>query len=165
MNTLMMKAALAALMVLVLAAPALALQVAPASAAGSTDLAPITVPLGGGIWKGILSGLIAGAMAVLYGYGKNRDAVTGKMEPFDIKYAWPTILTGGLLGVVAALLKMSPQDFVTSVTASPLTGAVVFAAEAVLKAIFRHSVPWIRDALNAIKGAPANPTPPAPPKP
>lgn len=163
-TTWMVKAAIAAMMILVLAGSALAFQAAgaPAQPAAATPSLP---PLGGGILNGLLSGLIAGVMAVVYGYAKNRNAVSGQMEPFDIKYAWPTMLTGGLLGVIAALLKMSPQDFVTSVTASPLSGAIVFAAEAVLKAIFRHSVPWIRDALDAIKGAPANPTPPAPPKP
>lgn len=126
--------------------------------------APMTLPVGDAPWwKGVLNGFVAGAVAVFYGYAKNRDPKTGEMEGFDIKYAVPTIATGGLIGVISVLLKMSPQDLATSLATSPIYGAVVFAAEAILKAVFRHSVPWIRDAINTLKGAPANPTPPAPP--
>lgn len=157
-----LKAALAvAAMLLVLSGPALAFQAAAAPAAPAAT--PITLPLGGGLLNGLLSGVVAGVVAVFYGYGKNKNATTGEMEAFDITHAWPTLVTGGVLGIIASLLKMSPQDFVASITTSPLSGAIVFAAEAVLKMIFRHSVPWLRDALGAIKGAPANPTPPAPP--
>ena len=138
---------------------AFAAQTAAAPAAAGT-----TIPIGDAPWwKGVLNGFVAGAVAVFYGYAKNRDPKTGEMEDFDIKYAVPTIATGGLIGVIAVLLKMTPQDLSTSLATSPIYGAIVFAAEAVLKAVFRHSVPWIRDAINAIKGAPANPTPPAPP--
>lgn len=146
---------------LLLAGPAFALAQQPAPAAGAAAPA-INLPMGGSLWKGILNGAVAGAVAVFYGFAKNRDPKTGEMEGFDIKYAFPTLIVGALVGVVAALLKMTPEDLATSLATSPVYGAIVFAAEALLKALFRHSVPWIRDAINAIKGAPANPTVPPP---
>lgn len=155
----LVRAAAVAAMVMVLSGTAFAFQAA---------LPPVTpdikVPIGEAPWwKGVLNGFVAGAVAVFYGYAKNRDAKTGEMEGFDIKYAVPTIAVGGLIGVISVLLKMSPQDLATALATSPVYGAIVFAAEAVLKAVFRHSVPWIRDAVATLKGAPANPTPPAPP--
>lgn len=155
------RAAAAAAMVMVLSGTAFAFQ-----GAVTPGAANIVVPVGEAPWwKGVLNGFVAGAVAVFYGYAKNRDAKTGEMESFDIKYAVPTIAVGGLIGVISVLLKMSPQDLATSLATSPIYGAIVFAAEAILKAVFRHSVPWIRDAIGALKGAPANPTPPAPPTP
>lgn len=157
----MVKGAAVAAMTLVLTGTAFAFQAAAPAVAGQ-----VTIPVGDAPWwKGLLNGFVAGAVAVFYGYAKNRDPKTGDMEGFDIKYAFPTIVVGGLIGIVSVLLKMSPQDLSTSLATSPVYGAVVFAAEALLKAAFRHSVPWIRDAINALKGAPANPTPPAPPTP
>jgi hypothetical protein len=153
------RAAAVAAMVMVLSGTAFAFQ-----AAVTPVVADIKVPIGEAPWwKGVLNGFVAGAIAVFYGYAKNRDPKTGEMEKFDIKYAVPTIAVGGLIGVIAVLLKMSPQDLGTALATSPIYGAIVFAAEAILKMIFRHSVPWIRDAINTIKGAPENPTPPAPP--
>lgn len=146
---------------LLLAGPAFALAQQPAPAAAGAA-AGVNLPMGGNIWKGILNGAVAGAVAVFYGFAKNRDAKTGVMESFDIKYAFPTIIVGALVGVVAALLKMTPDDLATSLSTSPVYGAIVFAVEALLKAVFRHSVPWVRDALDAIKGNKANPTLPAP---
>lgn len=120
----------------------------------------ITIPVGDAPWwKGVLNGFVAGAVAVFYGYAKNKDPKTGEMEGFDIKYAFPTLAVGGLIGIIATLIKATPQDLATSLATSPVYGAVVFAAEALLKAIFRHSVPWIRDAIGLLKQAPTeNPT-------
>ncbi len=128
-------------------------------AAGAAAASAAPVSLGSGLWAGILNGFLSGLVAVFYGYAKNRDPKTGEMESFDIAYAWPTIVVGGLMGVVAHFLKMTPQDLGTALTTSPIYGAVTYAAEAVLKAVFRHSVPWIRDAAALFKAAPAvNPT-------
>lgn len=128
--------------------------------AAQAAAAPLSVPVGDAPWwKGILNGFVAGAVAVFYGYAKNRDPKTGDMEGFDIKYAFPTLVVGGLVGIAATLLKLTPQDLATSLATSPIYGAVVFAAEALLKAVFRHSVPWIRDAIGLLKEAPKeNPT-------
>lgn len=126
-----------------------------------TPVAPsITIPVGEAPWwKGLLNGFVAGVVAVFYGYAKNKDPKTGQMEGFDIKYAFPTLAVGGLIGIIATLIKATPQDLATSLATSPVYGAVVFAAEALLKAIFRHSVPWIRDAIGLLKQAPTeNPT-------
>lgn len=157
----MVKGAAVAAMMLVLSGTAFAFQAAAPAIAGQ-----VTIPVGDAPWwKGVLNGFVAGAVAVFYGFAKNRDPKTGDMESFDIKYAFPTIIVGGLIGIVSVWLKMSPQDLSTSLATSPVYGAIVFAAEALLKALFRHSVPWIRDAIGLLKGAPANPTPPAPPTP
>jgi hypothetical protein len=124
-------------------------------AGASAIAADIIVPIGAAPWwKGILNGFGAGLVAVFYGFAKNKDPQTGVMEKFDIQYAFPTMVVGGLVGVASFLLKVTPQDLATSLATSPIYGAVVFAADAVLKAIFRHSVPWLRDAINTIKGNP-----------
>jgi hypothetical protein len=131
-----------------------------AQAAGAAAAAPApAISMGSGLWAGILNGFLSGLVAIFYGYAKNRDPKTGEMESFDIAYAWPTLIVGGLMGVIAHFLKMTPQDLGSALTTSPIYGAVTFAAEAVLKAVFRHSVPWIRDAAALFKAAPAvNPT-------
>lgn len=153
----LMRAATIAAMVAVLSGTALAFTGTPDQAGPTATPSGITMPLGGGFWGGLVNGFLAGVVAVFYGYAKNKDPKTGAMESFDIRYAFPTLVVGGLVGVAASLLKVSPQDLSTSLTASPVYGAVVFAVEAVLKAAFRHSVPWLRDALGAIKGHPEEP--------
>lgn len=143
------------MMVLAMAAFAFAAQGVAPDVAGQVTVAVGDAPW----WKGILNGFLGGLVAVFYGYAKNRDPKTGEMEGFDIKYAFPTMIVGGIVGVIATLMKATPQDFATSLATSPIYGAVVFSAEAVCKAVFRHSVPWIRDAIDKLKAAPKeNPT-------
>ncbi len=110
--------------------------------------------------KGALMGLIGGVVAVGLGFFKNKDPKTGEMEKFDLKYAWPTLVVGAIVGVAGHYLGMTPEDLVTAVEASPIYGGAVLVLEMILKAIFRHSVPWIRDAFDAIKKGDGNPTEP-----
>ncbi len=155
------------LALLVLVAPALALQDAAAPADGAAAAAPAkeegsTLP--GGI-KGILTGILGGAIAVFIGWGKNKNTSTGEMEKFDIKYAWPTLIIGGIVGLIAHWMGMAPADFITSIEASPIFAGAVFALEAIWKMIFRHTAPLIRESVDAIKGAGKNPPTPPPPTP
>ncbi len=150
------------LMLFLMAGVALAFQdAAPAAAAdgiAATDgAAPADSKIPGGI-QGILSGLIGGVMAVFLGWGKNKNASTGEMEKFDIKYAWPTLIIGAIVGLAAHWMNLTPQGLVASVETSPIFAGVVLGAEMLWKMIFRHTTPMIRDALGAIKGAPENPT-------
>jgi hypothetical protein len=110
------------------------------------------------VWHGILGAVLGGVLAVLVGYAKNRDPKTGEMQKFEIRYAWPTLLIGAIVGLVSHWLKKTPQDLVSSLEASPIYAAVVFLAEAAWKAVWRNSVPLIREALAAIKSGGGNPT-------
>lgn len=149
---------LAGIMVLMAGGVALALQDGEAAAAAATEG---KIPDG---LKGILTGILGGAIAVFIGWGKNRNAASGEMEKFDVKYAWPTLIIGAIVGLISYWMGMAPKDFITSMEASPLFAGAVFALEAVWKAIWRNSVPLVRDAIGAIKAG-GNPTPPAPPPP
>lgn len=150
---------LAGIMVLMAGGIALALQDADAAVAAAGES---KVPDG---IKGILTGILGGAIAVFIGWGKNRNASSGDMEKFDVKYAWPTLIIGAIVGLISHWMDMAPKDFITSMEASPLFAGAVFALEAVWKAIWRNSVPLVRDAIGAIKAGGGNPTPPAPPPP
>lgn len=138
---------------------AFAVQVAaPASAA------PATGSLSdGSIWKGLLNGLLAGVIASVAGWLKNKDARTGAHESFDIKFVIPTAMIGAAVGVIASLMKKSPGDFVTSIENSPLYAAITLGVEYVMKIVWRHSVFHLKDVLGDIKTGAGNPTPPAPP--
>ena len=61
-------------------------------------------------------------------------------------------LPSACFGCASAFGALAAFDCTIEATVVRDSGAIVFAAEAVLKAVFRHSVPWIRDAINALKG-------------
>lgn len=119
----------------------------------------------GSVWKGVLNGCLAGVMAAVLGWLKNRDTKTGEQQGFEIKYMIPTAIIGAIVGIVAALLKKSPTDFVTSIEASPLFAAITLGVEYVFKIVWRHGVLHLRDMLTDIKTGGGNPTPPPPPTP
>lgn len=138
--------------------------VALAQAAGSAaSAAPAAGLNDGSLWKGILNGLLAGAMAAVAGWMKNRNTATGEQQRFDIKYMIPTVIVGAIVGAVAAWTKKAPSDFVTSLEASPLFAAVTVGAEYLFKIVWRHGVLHLRDMLADLKAGTQNPTPPAPP--
>ena len=112
--------------------------------------------------KGILTGILGGVIAVFIGWGKNKDVKTGTQEKFDFKHAWPTLIIGAIVGLIAHFMDLTPAGLIESVEASPLFAGAVFALEAVWKMIFRHTAPLIRESVDAIKGAGKNPpaTPP-----
>jgi len=119
----------------------------------------------GSVWKGLLNGLLAGAMASVAGWLKNRNTATGDQQKFDIKYLIPTVIVGAIVGAVAALFKKAPSDFVTSIEMSPLYAAITLGAEYLFKIVWRHGVLQLRDMLADLKSGAKNPTPPAPPGP
>ena len=163
MNLWMKKMTCAAAAVMLLSMPALALAQAPATQPAA-EAATISFKSDGSVWKGILNGAIAGVMAALLGWIKNRNTQTGEMQRFEIKYLVPTALVGVIVGIVSALLKMTPADLVTTLETSPVFAAVVLAAEAGLKAVWRNTVPMVRDMIGDVKAGAGNPTPPAPPQ-
>lgn len=118
----------------------------------------------GSIWKGLLSGCVAGVVAAIMGWFKNRNTATGSQERFEIKYLIPTALVGALVGIGAALMKKAPSDFVSSIEASPILAAITMFVENGLKAVWRHGTLQIKDMLADVKAGAQNPTPPEPPK-
>lgn len=132
-----------------------------ATAAGETggDEGKSKIP--GGL-RGILTGMLGGLMAVFIGWGKNKNSGTGEMEKFDIKYAWPTLIIGAVVGLIAHFMDLTPSGMIEAFETSPIFAGAVFALEAVWKMIFRHTAPLIRESVDAIKGAGKNP-PSAPP--
>ena len=118
-----------------------------------------------GVLKGILNGIFGGALAVFLGWAKNKNTATGNQEKFDIKYAWPTLIIGAIIGIIAHFMGLTPEGLVSSVESSPIFTAVIVGAEMLWKVIFRQTAPMVREALDAIKNAGRNPTPPAPPEP
>lgn len=145
-----------------------ALAIAQAAPPATTANADVALPFAnfktdGSLLKGILNGALAGVLAALMGWVKNRNSQTGELERFQIKYLIPTALAGVLTGAIGAWLKMSPADLITALSASPFYTLVVYGVESVIKAIYRNTVPFARDLLNDIKTGGGNPTPPAPP--
>jgi hypothetical protein len=111
--------------------------------------------------KGIMTGVLGGVLAVFLGWGKNKNAQTGEMEKFDVKYAWPTLIIGAIVGLIAHFMKLTPEGLVGSLEASPLFAGAVLGLEALWKIVFRHSVPLIRETVNSIKGGGNPPSPPS----
>jgi hypothetical protein len=158
--------ALSLLFVVMIGLPAFALeQAVPAAAPTVVTMGEIFTGLkDGSIWKGILSGCLAGVAAALMGWFKNRNMATGIQERFEVKYMIPTVLVGALVGIVAALLKKAPADFVSSIEGAAIFGPITMGVESILKAVWRHGTLQLKDMLNDIKTGAGNPTPPAPPK-
>jgi hypothetical protein len=113
--------------------------------------------------KGLLNGVLAGVMAAVLGWVKNRNAQTGDMEKLDIKYIVPTVAIGAIVGLVSTWMGKSPAGLVEALETSPIYAGIVVVAEMAWKAVWRNSVPMVKDALAAVKTGAGNPTPPAPP--
>lgn len=132
---------------------------AQAGAAPASPTASLPAPL-----KGILNGLLAGVIAAGLGWVKNRNAATGDMEKFDIKYMVPTVVIGAIVGLIAGWMGKTPQSLLESLETSPIYAGIVVVGEMIWKAIWRHSVPMVREALSAVKTGGGNPpTPPSDP--
>lgn len=132
---------------------------AQAAAAPASPTASLPTPI-----KGILNGLLAGVIAAGLGWVKNRNAATGDMEKFDIKYMVPTVVIGAIVGLVAGWMGKSPASLLDSLETSPIYAGIVVVGEMIWKAIWRHSVPMVREALQAVKAGGQNPpTPPSNP--
>lgn len=121
-------------------------------------------------WKGLLGGVAGGVMAAFLGWFKNKDPQTGTQEPMETRWLWPTMLVGALVGVASYFMNMSPTDVITWLEASPFYAGITVVVEMLLKAVFRHTAPLLRDILKIILGGglpnPTVPpaTPPAPGK-
>jgi len=150
----MKKFTFATMFIMVMAGVALA-QAAPAATGGGM---PDWV-------KGIMTGVLGGVMAGFLGWMKNRDTATGKMEAFEFKYLWPTLLVGALVGIISHFLKTTPANLTASLEQSPIYAGIVFAVEALWKAIWRNSVVTFRDALGNVKAGTGNPPTPPPTQP
>lgn len=158
--------ALSLVFLVMIGLPAFALsQAAPAAAPTVVTMGELFTGLkDGSIWKGVLSGCVAGVAAALMGWFKNRSTATGEQERFQVKYMIPTVLVGALVGIVAAVMKKAPADFVSSIEGAAIFGPITMAVESALKAIWRHGTLHLKDMLGDIKAGAGNPTPPAPPK-
>lgn len=132
---------------------------AQAAGAPSSPTAALPTPI-----KGILNGILAGVIAAGLGWVKNRNAATGDMEKFDIKYMIPTVAIGAIVGLIAGWMGKSPQTLLESLETSPIYAGIVVVGEMLWKAIWRNSVPMVREALQAVKAGGQNPpTPPSNP--
>ena len=82
------------------------------------------------------------------------------MEKFEIRWLIPTVIVGVVVGVWAAIAEKAPRDFITAIEASPLFAAITFGAEALLKALWRNTVPLFRDLWGALKSGSDKPVKP-----
>lgn len=155
------RAAATAAIVMVLSGTAFAFQDAAAAAPASGGIGKGLSD--GSLWKGILNGLVAGALAAVTGWLKNKDTKTGEQQKFDIKYMVPTAMVGAIVGVVAALMKKAPTDLITMLENSPIFVAITLGAEYLIKIVWRHGAVHFKDVIADIKTGAGNPTPPAPP--
>lgn len=150
----MKRAIYTVLLVLACCGAVFAAQDAPADAAAS-------VPF----WQSLLVGAIAGAIAAVTGYAKNRDPITGAKEPFEWRFAVPTVVIGMLVGVAANLWGGNDiAGLMARFELSPIFGMLMMGVEAVLKAFFRNGVPLVTDIWKTIKAGAQSP-PSTPPKP
>lgn len=133
-----------------------------ATVAFAADGSVVATTGDGSVWKGILNGCLAGAMAAVAGWLKNRNTSTGEQQRFEIKYMVPTVIVGALVGIVAALMKKTPASFEASLEASPIFAAITLGADYLLKIVWRNGVLHLRDMLADFKSGTGNP-PPAPP--
>ena len=113
---------------------------APAASAIATETAPSAADYG----LGGLNGLVCGILASLLGWAKNRSVQTGEHEAYQIKYGFPTGVLGGLLGIVATKLNLSPDSLASVLKEAPVFIAAAFTVEAGLKTVWRHGVLWIK---------------------
>lgn len=134
----------------------------PASALQIPGLPPIN--LGSSWWAGLLMGLFGAVQAVVIGWIKSRDPVTGKLSAFDWTMAIETLGVGLIIGLVAHFLKWAPQDLASWLQATPMGGAIITGVESLLNLILRHSVPALKGVITlwqTSQTTPANPPPPA----
>lgn len=152
-TTWMAKAALAAMMVLVLTAPAFAFQAAaPAAPAGAATAA-------GSIWSGILKGILAAGGAALMGWMAQQKNTDGTHESFDLIQFIATVILGAGVGAYAAWKNMPMLD----VENLPVLSAIIAFIEMGIKVLWRNGSVHLAGALATLKaGTAANPTPPAP---
>lgn len=129
-------------------------------AADGAQAAPAAEPL----WKKILMGAVAGLIASLIGWAKNRDDKTNAQEPFSWKYMGITIVIGIIVGAIAGALGKNIPDFFSKYESLPVWGVAMMGIEALLKAIFRQSI-GISKFLGIVKTGSVNPPAPEPPKP
>jgi hypothetical protein len=152
-TTWMAKAAMAAMMILVLAGSALAFQAAAPAAAPATA---------GSIGSGLLKGVLAAAVAAVAGWAAQQKNADGTHEPFDLVQFIATVILGAAIGAYAGWKNMSMLD----VENLPILASIVAGIEMVIKVVWRNGAVHLAGALATLKaGAPANPTPPEPPKP
>jgi hypothetical protein len=132
---------------------------AQAAGAPASPTASLPAPV-----KGILNGLLAGVIAAGLGWIKNRNAANGDMEKFEIKYMIPTLVIGAIVGLISGWMGKTPQNLLESMETSPIYAGIVVVGEMIWKAIWRNSVPMVREALQAVKTGGGNPpTPPSNP--
>ncbi len=149
----------AALLVLLVAGTAFAVDQAVAAATGQSS--GDSLPLG----KRLLNGVLGGIIAALIGWAKNRDLSSGSQEKFEFKYGLMTVIVGAVAGLIAGFLGKSLPDFFSSYESLPIYGLAVTGVEMLWKAIFRQSTFVIKDALGMVKTGSENPPPPPSPNP
>jgi hypothetical protein len=122
---------------------------APAAPAPATAPAPSATDYG----LGGLNGLVCGILASLLGWAKNRSVQTGEHEPYQFKYGFPTGILGGVLGIVATRLHLSPDSLASVAKEAPAFIAAAFTGEAGLKTAWRHGVLWVKSLVTDWKTA------------
>jgi hypothetical protein len=143
--------------VLLISGLAFAATQASAPAAPATATAPSHSVTDYGL--GGLNGLVCGLLASLLGWAKNRSVQTGEHESYQFKYGFPTGVLGGLLGLVATKLNLSPDSMASFAKAAPVFIAAAYTAEPALKTIWRNGVLWVKSLTTDWKTA--HTTPPA----
>lgn len=144
------------------ASPAAAAPVAAATLQ-LPGLPPIN--LGSSWWAGLLMGGFASIQAIFIGWLKSRDAVTGKLAPFDWTMAAETVGVGLLIGLVAHFIHWAPQDLASWLQVTPMGGMIITGVESLLNMVFRHGIPALKGAITLYQSSSTsttqNPPPPA----
>lgn len=99
---------------------------------------------------GITNGMLAGAVASLLGWAKNRTAEGGDLEKLEFKHMIPTMLVGIVVGSWAGWQNKDLSTFAAWLDTTPY----VITAEILWKVVFRNTAPVVRSALATLKSKP-----------
>ncbi len=96
--------------------------------------------LGGAWWHGLLVGIAGGIQATFVGMMKKKKE-TGEFPKFDLRLGLKTLGVGIVVGLVAHLLKWSPNDTAAWFVTAPMGGVVTAGVEDLVDLIWKKLGP------------------------
>ncbi len=92
--------------------------------------------LGGAWWHGLLIGIAGGIQATFVGMMKKKKE-TGAFPTFDLKLGLKTLAVGVVVGLVAHLLRWSPNDTAAWFVTAPIGGVVTAGVEDLVELVWK----------------------------